>query len=239
MYYVNKLNEYITVAKPYLYDSYKSILSYWNYPKPRIIEESDVGNIYVITDPISANLSIYKVGITTRSKGELLRDYKRSRPEIHAELFLENVYNYKVIERRVLNNFHEKRVATQSGRKSEWIKCNLQEILDYISHLTSGDLIIEEFYYVPGILSDEGLLSYIRKFYIIDLSIFTVINIDDIYTHYLSNNISKDIYSKQQFCKNIIKYISTYLNISKDEVKMKSQIVSYKYIKLKNLKTIK
>ena len=88
-------------------------------------------SIYVLSDPNSAKVNEYKVGITTRNKNKLLQDYRRSRPEVVLYLFERSVDNRK-LENIVLDHFEKCRIKHESNRLSEWLKVEIDQLLNFI-----------------------------------------------------------------------------------------------------------
>src|SRR5665647_122311 len=89
---------------------------------------SDTGSIYVLSDPDSSKVNKYKIGITTRNRVKLLRDYRRSRPEVELYLF-EKCDNSRLIEESILKQFEKNRISHESGNPSEWLIVDLQVLL--------------------------------------------------------------------------------------------------------------
>lgn len=226
--------EYANIAWKYLWNMISWIpqipLRYWENPVPE-----ERGNIYILSD---GSPDLFKVGITSRDVDSLLRDYKRSRPGVKSELFLQSIKRYKQVERQILDRYVTQRVPTQAGRLSEWVKgVSLKELKTYVEDAAYGRVLeIEDFYMIPDIVPIH-IKAYIKTWYTVNSSITTGCNIDDIYDHYKLKMeiLTLDITRKQQFCKHLLKYISMMLFVNTDEIKLKGSPIKYRYIKLKGI----
>ena len=98
--------------------------------------------LYILSDPDSIKAGKYKVGITKRNKNNLLRDYRRSRPEVNL-FFFEKCENSKIVESMILEQFSSHRVLHESGRPSEWIHVSLPELLQCAEEKMGNQRILE------------------------------------------------------------------------------------------------
>lgn len=176
------------------------------------------GYIYIVSDPDSAIRDKYKVGITTREKSKLINDYRRSRPEIQC-FFFKKISNPKLVETKVLEYFDDKRILHESGKKSEWIRCDIETIVKIIDrHINlrtpehTGNQKINN-------IKQMVILFFINNYNITGNS-KDRIAATEIYSKYdkLSSTIKINY---QVFCKYILGYISQMTNRSKKNCKIK------------------
>lgn len=183
--------------------------------------------IYVLSDPDTAKFGKYKIGITTRNRKYLLRDYRRSRPQVQLHLFQECV-NSKEIESKVLSKFKDKRILHESGNPSEWLQIDLRELMIYINKLlgVQNNKIVSNIkitnknnieYPISEYLSSECVLSW-----------YSYESCQTLYDGYLSK-VPKDAQKLGflNFCKRILDNLTDYHKVSKDRIKYKKDGVMY------------
>jgi len=200
--------------------------------------------IYVLSDPDSVKQGKYKIGITTREKELLLRDYTRSRPEVELYLF-ENLPaeqgSARKLETIVLSKFQKYRIKHKtSERFSEWVQLDVNIITTEIlyqlelikrKHFINNSLNIEDFIMVP----DKELQYKLKEVNFVDTYCNLYWNYSesckDLYDEY-NNQGGKMI--KISFCKYILNEISKYYKCDKDSIRYKiGQLTYYKGIQLK------
>ena len=84
--------------------------------------------VYILTDPIYASHNRYKIGITSRQREQLTRDYLRYIPEVDIRLFLPCPQAHRVEKdvKRLLRDFV---IVNRNGNASEWISYNLADLI--------------------------------------------------------------------------------------------------------------
>ena len=232
-----------------LYNFVTSLWNYYNYynyynhynhvPRLEDVTDTDKGNIYVISDPESEKLCRYKVGISSRSEKELLRDYRRSRPQIKVNLFLNNIDNYKNIEKKVLAKFDDNRVIGSGGSKSEWIEnIDVNVIIKVINKyvgvpsVLSSSLEIDNFHEInKSDIKNDLILEYFKIKCNISRKIESLVSCKDLYEDY-KKFVDNDDYtfSVQVFGKHLLKCVTEKLGLLKADVKIKKESIYYKYI---------
>jgi len=188
--------------------------------------------IYVLSDPDSIKNKKYKIGITKRKKQHLLRDYRRGRPEVKLFLFQE-CNNSKVIETLILEKFDNLRINHESGAKSEWLRIDLNVLLDEIRKLTEVKEVTEmKEVKINNLSTDE----YTVKKFIAEcctLSLYDSESCQDLYNAYIRAGINLKHCNKILFYVCIIDEITKYHGISKDLIRYKkNKLTYYKGIKI-------
>lgn len=79
-------------------------------------------SIYVITDNIKSNKNMYKIGRTSKSKKGILSTYTRhlGNPVLKFYQEVPYNYNYKDVERTILQELKTYRIKNSNGNLSEW-----------------------------------------------------------------------------------------------------------------------
>jgi hypothetical protein len=187
---------------------------------------SIIGNIYIVSDSDSESYSKYKIGITKRDEKSLLRDYKRSRPEIKCHLFLTDVKMYKLVEKHILEYFNEFRIPTEVGGLSEWICVDLDRLIEVVhEEIEDIDEDICDFVMVDGLPEpgeiEESVIKFAKSACKISKKYIVPIGTDTLYESYrtLSTPLGAITSNKLVFCKYLINYISTELKIPKHDIK--------------------
>lgn len=180
--------------------------------------------IYVLSDPDAVKAGKYKVGITTRNQKYLLRDYRRSRPEVELHFFA-ICENSRTIEAQILEHFQEHRVPHETGKPSEWLHIDLKILLSYIHEK------------VPVITQDKGKekiiqvsqapLGYPVSEFINNecaLSWNYYESCQTLYNEYLLK-VPKGAQKLKflNFCNNMLKVVSTHHQVHTDQIKNKQQ----------------
>jgi len=200
---------------------------------PRQYQKTIMEAIYVLSDPDHGFNSKYKVGITTRKKTKLLRDYRRSMPEVIMYLF-EQCNNNREFEKEILTHFENCRIKHESGNLSEWVQIDLQVLLKYIRQkLPSYQNFVED---------DESKLPlYEIKSFIKD-KCYLIVGASDacknLYDEYLQSAPEKSKMKYMVFCRMLTKELELYYKIPKKDLKYKhGSLIYYKGIMLiKNYK---
>ena len=193
--------------------------------------------VYVLSDPDSVKAGKYKLGITSRTKEYLLRDYRRSRPEVIL-FFFENCVNARLIEDTLLNRFKEYRIPHESGKLSEWIIINVKSLINSINdeikklEKTEGKEIT---------LNKEGGLKtekykpsdFIKEYCV--FSRYSSCSCNDLYLKYQNIKTDKDKYNKGNFCKQVLYEIKQNYNWEIKDIKFKNaNYIYYNGIKLRS-----
>ena len=198
--------------------------------------------IYVLSDPDSVKQGKYKIGITTRKKELLLRDYTRSRPEVELYLF-ENCNNSRELEKIILDKFKENRIKHKtSERFSEWVKLDLNIIIKEIIYQLKDKRFINNTltYEKDYIMNDKKEKVIFTKIKHNDLNFIN--SSCNLYWNYSES--CKDLYdeyiiqggkiNKINFCKYILNEISIYYKCDKNSIRYKiNKLTYYKGIQLK------
>lgn len=201
-------------------------------------------HIYVLSDPDSELAQKYKIGITKRNKQYLLRDYRRSRPEVRLHYF-RVVENSKHIEDLILSKYESVRVKHESGKLSEWINVDLEDLLKSINSI----IVKEESSITSDESTDETLSidSFITEgctLFPENINLKGMINevlpsesCKDLYNEYLYTNKDNHVGMKKMrylnFCKELSKYLANYYKIPKKDLKYrKNKLVYYRYIQI-------
>jgi len=93
-----------------------------------------MSNLYIITDPDKIQVNLYKIGSWSGTFKDLLRRYVTYFPQVIVVLFYP-IENARYIENQVKNRFIEDRQINIFGRRSEWIKGNINDIVSFISFI--------------------------------------------------------------------------------------------------------
>lgn len=178
-------------------------------------------SIYVLSDPDSVVSSKYKVGITTRNSKYLLRDYRRSRPEVKLYLF-ETCCNSREIETKILEEFNQYRVPHASGKLSEWIQIDLKVLINYIEPLLYKDKNVVSANVVSIKESvkivNTSLVDFIKND--CTLSWYSGESCKSLYDTYLSTMPENTQKLKfLNFCKQLLTNISLYHKVDKNQIK--------------------
>lgn len=169
--------------------------------------------IYVLSDPDSINFGKYKLGITSRSEEYLLRDYRRSRPEVKLFLF-ESTPNNSIIESMILKKFEKYRIPHESGTLSEWIKIDVNILIKEVKLHIQSHNEYKEYYTIKDFIKKDCVLgSYLS------------ISCKDLYNYYLNNPVNKRKYGKYTFSKQIIRELNQYYKGT--QIKYKSKGITY------------
>ena len=209
----------------------------WSWYSPirqplEVIDETEKGNIYIVSDKDSEDNLKYKLGITSRIQEQLLKDYRRSRPNIKCHIFITDVNNYKIIERRLLNKLKENRIENFKGNPSEWIE-GLQ--LDFLIQLVTEEIkeyneIICQFEIINVESIKESKFNiFIRDYCEISKLIDHGSTCKELYEVYKSVSEGYN-YPVQFFGKLILNKITDTLDIDKNSIKIGDH---YKYIRTK------
>lgn len=184
--------------------------------------------IYILSDPDSVAVNKYKIGITTRNKSKLLRDYRRSRPEVILYLF-EMCENSKQIESEVLSHFEKLRISHQSGKMSEWIQIDLQTLKNYIEEKIKNIKTIEFKF------KEEPEVYTVSNFIINQCTLVTGVSEScrELYNEYLKYpNLQKLKFLN--FCKILTKILADRSGLPKKDIKYKSnKVIYYKGIQIR------
>ena len=181
--------------------------------------------IYVLSDPDSIRQNKYKVGITKRQKEYLLRDYRRSRPEVVLYLF-ENCENSKKIESFILQKFEKQRIPHESGTLSEWMILDVKILISEIKKILKSENrdrsqveTVEEFT-VNNFISTNCNYSW-----------YSSESCADLYNEYCN---SGGQLNKMNFCRSLLAEITDYYKCDKSKVRIKKgKLTHYKGIQLK------
>lgn len=183
--------------------------------------------IYVLSDPDSIVRNKYKIGITRRTKELLLRDYRRSRPEVQLYLF-EECFNSKEIETLVLNKLEKYRIKHESGNLSEWVQIELPTIISIIRTLLKDNKVNHKLVEAEP---EYSIANFIRDR--CNLTRGTSTSCQGLYIEYTSHG---GTLTKMNFCKSVLKEIVTYYKTSKENIKFKKdKLTYYKDIQLKTV----
>jgi hypothetical protein len=198
--------------------------------------------IYVLSDPDSVKQGKYKIGITTRKKELLLRDYTRSRPEVELYLF-ENCKNSRELEKIILDKFKNYRIKHKtSERFSEWVKLDLNIIIKEIIYQLKDN----KFFNNSLICENDDILKDKKDQVVFDkipnLELIFMNNSCNLYWNYSES--CKDLYdeyfkqggkfTKINFCKYILNQLTIYYKCEKDSIRYKiNKLTYYKGIQLK------
>lgn len=85
-------------------------------------------HIYVITDPIYFSHNRHKIGVTSHTREQLVRDYLRYIPEVDIRLFLPCPEAVKV-ETRLKHLLKDFTITNRNGNPSEWVSYELGSLL--------------------------------------------------------------------------------------------------------------
>jgi hypothetical protein len=187
--------------------------------------------IYVLSDPDTAKLNKYKIGITTRNKEKLLRDYRRSRPEVELYLF-EQCSNSKLIEEAILTEFYLNRINHESGKPSEWLIVDLNLLLKSVKFHVNRNK--------PGLQSNQLITTNDTVLYKVDefvhekcqLYITCSESCQNLYQNYAGSN-NKNKLTYLSFCRALTQFLSTHYNKDKKDLKYKyNKLIYYRGISL-------
>jgi hypothetical protein len=89
--------------------------------------------IYVISDPVYADLNLYKIGSHTGTQSKLISRYITALPKMFISYYTETQAAYAV-ETIVKNSFIDCRIKNRNGNLSEWYN---MFILDIISNINT------------------------------------------------------------------------------------------------------
>jgi len=175
-------------------------------------------SIYVLSDPDASKLNKYKVGITTRNKSKLLRDYRRSRPEVELYLF-EKCEKSKLIEESILKQFKDNRISHESGNPSEWLIVDLQILLKAVKSelsrsYTKLEIVKMDTYKIEDFIRDNCTLKFT-----------TSESCQNLYQIYITVHLELNKLNYLNFCRSVTQFlVKHYGKESKD--------LKYKYNKL-------
>ena len=184
--------------------------------------------IYILSDPDSVVVNKYKVGITSRNKLKLLRDYRRSRPEVILYLF-EMCENSKQIESEVLSHFEKFRILHQSGKMSEWIQIELNNLMEFVEEKIKINKSIN------FKIKEEPDVYRVSEF--IKNQCYLTVGVSEscrvLYNDYLQFPNGQKL-RFLNFCKILTKELSEYYKCPKNDLKYKSnKVIYYKGIQLR------
>lgn len=203
-------------------------------------------SIYVLSDPDAIKQGKYKIGITKRTQYYLLRDYRRSRPEVKL-FYFENCLpgTSKLIETEVLTHFNDKRILHESETPSEWIIANVDDIIQKINSVMNlvskvnllCDVELNDLKSKNVNSSKEKdndgvntVIDFINKY--CDYQIDGFESCKDLYSRYES--INPEHLSKVKFCSILLQQLSEHYKKEKDELKFKkNNLIHYKGIQFK------
>ena len=194
--------------------------------------------VYILSDPDSIKNSKYKIGITKRNQEYLLRDYRRSRPEVKLFLF-EPCTNNKLIETEILEKFQDKRINHESGKPSEWLKIDVKLLIKEVKKLLINNNQNNQNNNNQNNNNNNNNNVYSIGNFIRDCCTLNKDNSEscqDLYNKYIQTNALNIHMSKNIFYKSIVEYIAEYYRITKKDVKIKKNgITYYKGIKINNV----
>jgi hypothetical protein len=182
--------------------------------------------IYILSDPDSVLRNKFKVGITKRNKDLLLRDYRRSRPEVELYLF-EACTNAKEIESNILNKFEKFRIKHESGKLSEWINYDLEKIIKYAREVLEGyqPIVIQNDYTIQQFLLNRCKYC---NYYLLPEDYHE--SCKDLYDDYVSQGGSL---SKSAFCRQLMQELVNYYRRDSNKLKLKVKgLVHYRGVRL-------
>ncbi len=96
-----------------------------------IINKIYMNYLYIFTDPDKFDANQYKIGWTTCDQKGILQQYTRSYPRGRL-IFHHEFTNARELEKKIKSTFISSRIPTHNDNLSEWIKHDVQEIINFI-----------------------------------------------------------------------------------------------------------
>ena len=100
-------------------------------------------NIYILSIRDRAKKNIYKIGKHKGNKAKLLKRYQNAliNPKIY---FFVGVNDYTLIETLIKQKLYDHRIDYPNGKKSEWVKLELEKIITCINRILKKHDVVEE-----------------------------------------------------------------------------------------------